>query len=138
MDDAPLPARLGRYDIVERLASGGMGEVLLARTIGPGGFVKPVAVKRIHPHLGSDERFVHMLLDEGRVASALQHPNIVATLDVGSDGGEHFVATQYVSGEPLSRVVRELRRTGRRAPPWLVGWVGACTASAPLSTASAR
>src|SRR5689334_3840880 len=86
-----IPARLGRYEIVERLAAGGMGEVFIARVAGPGGFLKPVALKRIHAHLAGLEQFINMLHDEANITAAARHPNIVNTLDVGSEGGEHFV-----------------------------------------------
>lgn len=133
-----MPAMLGRYEIVERLAAGGMGEVFIGRFVGPGGFVKPVAVKRIHPHLASDETFIQMLLDEARVASAIQHPNIVATLDVGCEDGQHYVAIQYVSGNPLSRLIREMKGRGDTLPPWLVAWIGAGVASALHAAHEAR
>jgi serine/threonine-protein kinase len=135
---APIPERLGRYEIVERLASGGMGEVFVARFIAPGGFIKPVAVKRIHPHLASDETFIHMLHDEANVAAAIRHPNIIATIDVGADGDDHFVVVEYVSGDPLSRIVRDLRHKNMTMPPWVVAWVGAQIASALHAAHEAR
>src|SRR5215207_8433735 len=103
-----IPPRLGRYEIVERLSSGGMGEVFVARFAGPGGFIKPVALKRIHPHLAGDETFIAMLHDEANVAAAIRHPNIVATIDVGFDQGNHFVVLDYVSGDPLDIVHRDV------------------------------
>lgn len=126
----PIPARLGRYEIVERLNAGGMGEVFVARVAGPGGFLKAVALKRIHPHLASDQTFIDMLHDEANVAAALRHPNIVAMIDVGQEAGEHFVVLEYVSGDALSRIVREMKARKDVVPPWVVAWVGAQIASA--------
>jgi serine/threonine protein kinase len=128
--DAEIPPRLGRYEIVERLAAGGMGEVFLARVVGAGGFMKPVALKRIHPQLARDREFIEMLYDEANVAAGLQHPNIVRTIDVGSEGDNHYVVLDYVNGEPIGRLHRELKKSGRQLPPWLVAWVGAQVASA--------
>ena len=68
-----IPARLGRYEIVERLAAGGMGEVFIDRFVGPGNFIKTMAMKRIHPHLVENGEFVNMLHDETNIAAALQH-----------------------------------------------------------------
>jgi serine/threonine-protein kinase len=129
-DPNDVPERLGRYEILERLASGGMGEVFVGRFVGPGGFIKPVAVKRIHPHLAGDEAFIHMLHDEANVAAAIRHPNIIATIDVGSEGNNHFVVLDYVSGDSLSRLLRDQKKRGQAFPDWLVAWIGAETASA--------
>lgn len=129
-DANDVPERLGRYEILERLASGGMGEVFVGRFVGPGGFIKPVAVKRIHPHLAGDEAFIHMLHDEANVAAAIRHPNIIGTIDVGSEGANHFVVLDYVSGDSLSRLLRDQKKRGQAFPDWLVAWIGAETASA--------
>ncbi len=125
-----IPERLGRYEIVERLSAGGMGEVFVARFVAPGGFVKPVALKRIHPHLAGNEQFIQMLHDEANVTASLRHPNIVATVDVGSEGNDHFVVLDYVSGDPLSRLVREMKQRGITMPAFAVAFIGVEIASA--------
>jgi len=125
-----IPSRLGRYEIIERIGGGGMGEVFVGRFVGPGGFIKPVAVKRIHPHMAEIEEFVQMLHDEANVSAAVRHPSIVATIDVGLDAGNHFVVLDYVSGVPLSRLVKDLRRKGLTMPPWIAAYIGAQVASA--------
>ncbi|MCS6901370.1 MAG: serine/threonine-protein kinase [Myxococcales bacterium] len=132
------PQQLGRYEIVERLSAGGMGEVFLARFAGPGGFLKPVALKRIHPHLANDETFLHMLHDEANVTVAIKHPNVVQILEVGSEGGSHFMVLNYVSGETLSKLRRELVRQEMEMPTWLVAWIGAEIASALHAAHEAR
>lgn len=136
--DRAIPERLGRYEIVERLSAGGMGEVFVARFVAPGGFVKPVALKRIHPHLAEDPQFINMLHDEANVAAAVKHPNIVVTIDVGFEDENHFVVMDYVSGDPLSRLLRELKKRDLVMPPWVVAWVGAQTASALHSAHESR
>ncbi len=135
---AHAPRQLGRYEVIERLSAGGMGEVFLARFAGPGGFLKPVALKRIHPHLASDESFLHMLHDEANVTVAIKHPNVVQILEVGSEGESHYVALDYVSGETLGKLRRELNRSNERMPPWLVAWIGAEVASALHAAHEAR
>jgi serine/threonine protein kinase len=136
--DRAIPERLGRYEIVERLAAGGMGEVFVARFVAPGGFVKAVAVKRIHPHLSEDEQFINMLHDEANVAAAVKHPNIVSTIDVGCEGHDHYVVLDFVSGDPMSRLLRELKKRELATPAWVVAWVGAQVASALHAAHEAR
>ncbi len=100
------PTRLGPYELVERLATGGMAEVYLARRAGPHGFAKQVAVKRILPQLASDPDFVAMFVDEARVTGRLQHPNIVAVFDFGEANGELYMAMEYVDGTTGARLIR--------------------------------
>ncbi|HEY2365484.1 MAG TPA: serine/threonine-protein kinase, partial [Polyangiaceae bacterium] len=91
---------------MERLATGGMAEVYLARRAGPHGFAKQVAVKRILPQLASDPDFVAMFVDEARVTGRLQHPNIVSVFDFGEEGGELFMAMEFVDGTTGARLIR--------------------------------
>lgn len=94
-------AQLGKYTLIRKLASGGMAEVHLAATHGPGGFQKTLVVKRIHPHLAEDERFVSMFLDEARLAAMLSHPNVVQIFDFGVAEGRYFLAMELVDGVNL-------------------------------------
>ena len=80
--------QVGRYRLCYELASGGMATVYLARIDGPHGFEKLVALKRIHPHLVSERRYVEMFLDEARIASGITHPNVCTVFDFGESGGE--------------------------------------------------
>ena len=108
---------LGRYALYGEIAAGGMATVHLARLLGPVGFARTVAIKRLHPHLAKDPDFVAMFLEEARLAARVRHPNVVATLDVVSDDGELFLVMEYVAGESLSRLVRKARERGERMPP---------------------
>jgi serine/threonine-protein kinase len=108
---------LGRYALYGEIAAGGMATVHLARLLGPVGFARTVAIKRLHPHLAKDPDFVAMFLEEARLAARVRHPNVVATLDVVSDDGELFLVMEYVAGESLSRLVRKARERGERVPP---------------------
>jgi serine/threonine-protein kinase len=101
-------ARLGRYQVMRRIAVGGMAELYLARHVGRAGFEKVVAIKRVLPHLAEDAKFVDMFLDEARLAAGLEHSNIASVIDFGSAGREHFMAMEYVHG----RNVRDLLRQG--------------------------
>lgn len=99
------PQALGRYELVERIAAGGMSEVFLARQSGAGGFEKRVVIKRILPNLAVNRSFVKMFLDEARLAARISHPNVVQTLDVGQLGAEYFIALEYVRGIDLNRLL---------------------------------
>src|SRR5690606_27980011 len=103
--------RLGRYTVVRRIGSGGMAELYLARLDGPEGFVKPVALKLMHPHLSDDAHFAQMFLKEPRIAAALEHPAIVPVLAVGGFGAEYFMALEYVHGRDLRQLLSELKGT---------------------------
>jgi serine/threonine-protein kinase len=109
------PLLIGRYALCDELARGGMATVHLGRLLGPAGFARTVAIKRLHPHLASDPAFVAMLLDEARLAARVQHPNVAATLDVVAKDGELFVVMEYLHGESLSRLFRIARE--RVVPP---------------------
>ena len=107
---------LGRYALYGEIAAGGMATVHLARLLGPVGFARTVAIKRLHPHLAKDPDFVAMFLEEARLAARVRHPNVVSTLDVVSEEGELFLVMEYVAGESLSRLVRKTREAGKRVP----------------------
>lgn len=102
----PAPLRLGPYELLRRLATGGMAEVYLARRAGPHGFQKLVAVKRILPQFARDADFVAMFVDEARVCARLGHPNIVQVFDFGEQDGELYMAMEYVDGTTAARLVR--------------------------------
>jgi eukaryotic-like serine/threonine-protein kinase len=116
-----LPSRvLGRYAMYEQFAAGGMATLHYGRLLGPAGFSRTVAIKRLHSHLSEDPDFVAMFLDEARLAARIHHPNVIQTLDVESSEGELFVVLDYVHGDSLSRLLREARRIGEPATPALV------------------
>jgi eukaryotic-like serine/threonine-protein kinase len=94
-------AKLGKYELVRPIATGGMAEVFLAKTEGPMGFAKTVVVKRIRPHLLDDPTFVEMFLGEAKLAAQLNHPNIVQIFDFGEADGAYYIAMEYVDGPNL-------------------------------------
>lgn len=103
---------VGRYALYAEIAAGGMATVHFGRLIGPVGFSRTVAIKRLHPQFAKDAEFVTMFLDEARIAARIRHPNVVGTLDVVATESELFLVMDYVQGESLSRLSR-----GRRVPP---------------------
>jgi hypothetical protein len=116
-DEFVIGSMVGRYQLCVELASGGMAKVYLARRIGEGGFDKLVALKRIHPHLSSQAEFAEMFMDEARIASRIDHPNVCAVFDFGRAGREQFIAMEYLLGETLGRVWRRARTQGVTGTP---------------------
>lgn len=112
----PAPQLLGPYELLQRLATGGMAEVYIARRAGPHGFQKVVAVKRILPQLAQDPDFVAMFIDEARVCARLAHPNIVQVFDFGEQDGELYMAMEYVDGTTAARLVRAASARGEDVP----------------------
>jgi len=117
---AEAPLLVDRYAIYDAIASGGMATVHLGRLIGTAGFLRTVAIKRLHAQFANDPEFTSMFLDEARLASRIQHPNVVSTLDVVMKDHELLLVMDYVRGESLSRLVRRARDAGNRLPPRVV------------------
>ncbi|MFT3839237.1 MAG: protein kinase [Myxococcaceae bacterium] len=107
---------VGRYELLSKLATGGMAEVFLARQTGLQGFEKLVVVKRILPHFANNEEFVTMFVDEARTAAELSHPNVVSTFDIGQDKGAWFIAMEYLHGQDLSHLLKRAQQRGERFP----------------------
>src|SRR5438046_10496416 len=105
MGSAPGPTRIDRYELYGEIASGGMATVHLGRLVGPAGFSRTVAIKRLHPHLAREPNFVNMFLDEARLAARVRHPNVVPTLDVFVREAEVFLVMEYIQGESLARLL---------------------------------
>jgi serine/threonine protein kinase len=101
---------VGRYRLIAELARGGMGIVYLALVRGPGGFNKLFVVKILKAHLAEDPKLVHMFLDEARLAAKLSHPNVVQTIEVGSDHGRHYIAMEHLDGQSHHRVLTRGKR----------------------------
>lgn len=107
----------GRYDVFDEIACGGMGAVHLGRLVGPVGFARTVAIKRLHPHLARDPEFVASFLDEARLAARIRHPNVVPTLDVVLEDATVLVVMEYVHGQSLSTLARAAAARRQRIPP---------------------
>jgi eukaryotic-like serine/threonine-protein kinase len=103
-----LSGKLGRYEILGRLATGGMAEILLARLSGPSSFERPVVIKRILPHLAKSRTFMDMFLGEAQIAVGIRHPKVVQVHELVSDDGQLFLVMEYVEGESLGGIMRRL------------------------------
>ncbi len=110
------PTTFGKYQILERIASGGMAEIFKAKIEGIGGFHRTFAIKRILPHLTSNSEFVDLLVDEARIAGLLSHANIVQILDLGRIDDHYFIAMEYVPGNDLGKVVQKCADKGITLP----------------------
>jgi serine/threonine protein kinase len=113
-------ARLGRYELLARLATGGMGEIFLARLEGAAGFEKLYVVKRILPHLADDARFRSMLIAEARVASKMSHANICQVYELDETDGQLYIVMEYLEGVTLLPL---LRRASKQNAPFDLGFV---------------
>jgi eukaryotic-like serine/threonine-protein kinase len=106
-----------RYELAERIGSGGMAEIFKGKAIAAGGFEKPVAIKRILPHLSQDKRFVELLIAEANILSHLRHRNIVQIFDVGlGPDGQYFLVMEHVDGVDLGRMQASLEARKKRLP----------------------
>jgi serine/threonine protein kinase len=110
----------GRYELVRRLAGGGMGEVFAAKMRGAEGFTKPVALKRIYPHLAGDPVHRQLFVREAKIVAQLSHPNIVQVIELGIEGDELFMAMEFVHGVSLSQLLSRLGKRQQTLPIELV------------------
>jgi serine/threonine protein kinase len=113
----------GRYQLVERLAVGGMAELYRAVLPGPSGFSKPVAIKKILPALNRHERFRKMFLHEGRIMAALSHRNIVQVFELGEVDGELYMSLEYVPGCDLADILDRNKEQNRFMAPAMAAWI---------------
>ena len=107
---------LERYDVLDRIAVGGMAEVFLAKAYGAHGFEKTLAIKRILPELARDPEFEDRFIAEAKVAVKLSHTNVVQVFDFGRFSGSLFIAMEYVDGLDLAALLRRLRDRGMKMP----------------------
>ncbi len=114
--EPPAPSTLGKYQLVRRIAVGGMAEVFLAKVAGPGGFEKTVVLKRVLPHLAEDEQFIDMFRSEARLASKLNHPNVVSVFDFGQEGEDLFLVMDFIDGLTLRALYRRAFEAGTPLP----------------------
>jgi eukaryotic-like serine/threonine-protein kinase len=120
---------LGRYQLLSRLAVGGMAEVYLARQGEISGFKTLVVVKKVLPHLAVKPDFIAMFLDEARIASLLDHPNVVRITEVARAGEEYFLAMELVQGKPLASLLQQGERAKTPLPHNLAALIVANTAA---------
>ncbi len=105
----PPSNTVGRYQLLVPLATGGMAEIWLAKQLGVKGFEKLVVIKRISGALEDEPEYVEMFLREARLAAQLNHPHIVQVYELGQDGDSFFIAMEFIEGETLSAVFKDMR-----------------------------
>lgn len=124
-EEASRPSLVvGRYAVYGAIASGGMATAHFGRLLGPIGFSRVVAIKRLHPHHARDPEFVARFIEEARLAARIQHPNVTQTLDVVSAQGELFHVMEYVHGASLASLVAGAVARSSPASPRVVAAIG--------------
>ncbi|HEY7956864.1 MAG TPA: protein kinase [Polyangia bacterium] len=111
-----VPCTFGRYQLLERLAVGGMAEIFRAKQTGVHGFEKILVIKRILPHLAADPEFLAMFVDEAKLQCALEHPKIVQVLEFGEADGQYYIALEYVEGMDTLGLLRACAHRRQRLP----------------------
>jgi serine/threonine protein kinase len=117
----PPPSRVGRYQVLAKIADGGMAAVYVARR--DDGEI--VAIKRIREEFARNREFLTMLLDEAKIVSQLRHPNIVRYYELGNEDGQAFLAMELLSGQSLWSVWEACRARGVRLRYEMTAWIGA-------------
>jgi serine/threonine-protein kinase len=115
-DGGATPRIVGRYALFDAIASGGMASVHLGRLMGPVGFSRTVAIKRLHESFATNPEFVAMFMDEARLAARIRHANVVATVDVVAQDRELLLVMEYISGESLSLLLKRARAESKPTP----------------------
>jgi serine/threonine-protein kinase len=124
----PFAQQLGRYQLLDRIAFGGMAEIFRAKTFDAEGRAHLVAVKRVLNHLTVDDDFVRMLVDEAKITATLQHENIARVyefaVDHNSQGDEYFIAMEYVDGKDVRTLLDRHRAQQKPIAPEHVAYIG--------------
>ncbi|MFS8066797.1 MAG: protein kinase domain-containing protein, partial [Byssovorax sp.] len=113
-DSLREPHASSRYQVITTLGQGGMARVLLTLSRGPAGVNKLLVVKELRAELKDDPEFLTMFLDEARIAARLNHPNVIQTYEVSSDGEHPVIVMEYLEGQSLGAL---LGRVGRKGMP---------------------
>ncbi len=136
---APKPAaapaasdkdRFGQFQLIEKIATGGMAEVYKARMSGVDGFQKIVAIKKILPHMAASDDFMTMFADEAKLAAQLNHPNIIHIYDLGKVDTSYYIAMEYVEGRDLRSILKSGADHGLPLPPELALFIASKLAAA--------
>jgi TonB family protein len=122
--------RFGQFQLIEKIATGGMAEVYKARMSGVDGFQKIVAIKKILPHMAASEDFITMFADEAKLAAQLNHPNIIHIYDLGKVEDSYYIAMEYVEGRDLRSILKSGAEHGLPLPPELALFIASKLAAA--------
>ncbi|HUS31874.1 MAG TPA: serine/threonine-protein kinase [Kofleriaceae bacterium] len=118
-----FPVGFGRYQLVERLAMGGMAELFVATSPGEHGFQKKVVIKRLLPHLSTDDTYKEMFIDEAKLTARLVHPKIAQTFELGKVDNSLFIAMEFVDGIDVLALLREYATRRRKIAPELAAYI---------------
>ena len=118
-----MSERFGQYELIDKIAAGGMAEIFFARLVGVQGFARNVVVKRMLPELSVRPDFVEMFLDEARLAANLNHPNLVQVYDLGQLDDAYFMAMEFIDGPHLGSLFAHSLRQGKPLPVALCAWI---------------
>lgn len=118
-----LPTTFGKYFLTEKIATGGMAEIYLAKLIGPGGFEKQLIIKQIHPRFSDKRQFVDLFVAEAKTLVSLSHGNIVPVYELGVVDDTYFIAMEYIDGPTLHRLNERVADAGERVEPAMAAFV---------------
>ncbi|MBN1207707.1 MAG: protein kinase, partial [Myxococcaceae bacterium] len=121
----PAGSQIGKYIVQKKLAEGGMAEIYLATSQGAEGFEKEVVIKRVRSFMASDPGFVDMFIAEARLASRLNHANVVQIFDFAKHEDTYYLAMEYVRGCTLWDLRKKCKELMEPMPPVLVAHIGA-------------
>ncbi|MFZ9886061.1 MAG: cyclic nucleotide-binding domain-containing protein [Myxococcota bacterium] len=130
LDMTTAELTFGKYELLERLAVGGMAEIFLARSAAMGGVLRACVIKRMLPELSHDPHFVSMFIDEARITLGLEHPNIVRLFEFGQVRDRYFMAMELVDGMDVADLLRDHKRAGRRLDFRAAAYIALCVARA--------
>jgi serine/threonine protein kinase len=111
-----LPKKIGRYEVIGHIGTGGMSELLAAKVRGIRGFERKVAIKWMNPELASHGDFVRLFLAEACLSGMMHHPNVVQVYDVGEHDGRFYMLMEYVPGCDLRSLFKSAVSKGSALP----------------------
>ena len=120
----PEVSTIGKYRVLERIATGDLAEIYKARLEGIAGFRRLFAIKRVRPHLARLDTYAAMIEEESRIAGLLSHGNIVQLLDLGREDGVLYLVMEYVDGWDLGKVLERCKELEEPAPMDQAVWIG--------------
>lgn len=118
-----FPLAFGRFQLISRIAVGGMAEVFLAEAPGEHGFAKRIVIKRLLPNLVGDSNYQAMFIDEAKLTARLVHPKIAQTFELGKVNDHLFIAMELVDGVDVLAMLREYAQRRRRVEPHIAAWI---------------
>ncbi len=114
---------LGQYVLGDKLASGGMAEIFHATCVDARRYDRPIVLKRMHKHLADDADFVNMFVDEARISTRLDHPNIVRLLDFQANAEGLYIILEYVDGPDLLSLLKGAARRRTAMPAEIAAYI---------------